>query len=340
MKFSYVAIPVVVIALAWLFMAAPTSEVVSPQGSLPTASNTLQGQVQSQGSSLAMQQQAMNNTLPEVLENSSLKGTQIDGLYPVDAQGHLVLADDIKHRFEYFLSLMGEFPLDAILQMVRDDIELNLQEPARAEALTLFNDYIAYKRNLVALENQLDAPADYEVDDIQRLRYQLQQLRNLRSQYLGDAVADAFFGFDDIYDDYMLNRIEITNNRQLSDSEKQAQLDALQQQLPAELNDMRAETARVSQAFHHVEELKAAGADDQAVFEYNSQQFGQEAALRLQQLEQTRAQWQARINDYLQHKSRIETDDSLTDDEKTAAIETLRQQQFDVTERKRLAAYE
>jgi len=45
MKFSYVAIPVVVIALAWLFMAAPTSEVVSPQGSLPAASNTLQGQV-------------------------------------------------------------------------------------------------------------------------------------------------------------------------------------------------------------------------------------------------------------------------------------------------------
>ncbi len=338
MKSIHLVMLVATLAVVWLVMREPAPAVISSD--LNTPQVTANQHVNETARRHAEHRAAMNNNLPEVLENSSLKGTQIDGLYPVDDQGNLLLADDIKHRFEYFLSLMGEFPLDAIMQMVRDDITLNLQEPARSQALKLFEDYIAYKHNLVALESQLEAPAQYEVDDIQRLRYQLQQLRNLRSQYLGEAAADAFFGFDDIYDDYMLNRIEITNNRQLSDSEKQAQLEALQQQLPPELNDMREETARISRAFHHVQSLKEQGADEQAVFDYNSQQFGQEAAIRLQQLEQSRAQWQDRIDDYLQAKSRIEADEGLTQEEKTEAIETLRQQQFNATERKRLAAYE
>lgn len=283
---------------------------------------------------------SQNNTLPKSLEVSSLKGTEIDGLYPLDAQGNLVLSDDIKHRFEYFLSLMGEFPQEDIFQFVRDDIQVNLVEPALSQALKLFEDYIEYKQTLVALEAQLEAPADYEMNDIERVRSQLEQLRQLRREHLGDEAADVFFGFDDIYDDYMLSRIEIVNNRQLTEQEKQQQLSGLQDQLPQGLQEMRDETQRISHAFKAVESMKASGASEEEVFNYNSQQFGQDAAFRLKELEKRRAKWKQRIDVYLNEKQAIQSSDALNAAEKEDAIQMLSEEHFNETERKRLAAYE
>lgn len=281
-----------------------------------------------------------NKTLPKELDITSLKGTDIDGAYPVDAQGRLVLSDDIKHRFEYFLSLMGEFPQKDVLQLVRDDIKLNLKEPALSEAMALFENYIHYKRTLVALEQQLQSPEHYEVNDIERMRAQLDALRNLRQQHLGDDVADAFYGFDDVYDDYMLNHIEIINNRQLTSEEKQQQLSSLQEQLPPGLQTMREDTQRISHAFQTVEKMKQDGATTDDVFQYNSQQFGQQAAFRLQELEGQRAEWSERIDDYLWAKADIEKDSNLSQQEKQQAIQSLQQDKFSANERKRLSAYE
>lgn len=281
-----------------------------------------------------------SKALPHFLANTSLKGTEIDGLYPVDDDGNLVLSDDIKHRFEYFLSLMGEFPQEDVLQFVRDDIQLNLDEPARSQAHQLFKDYIAYKHTLVMLESQLQAPAEYEVADTQRLRAQLEQLRALRTQHLGNDVADAFFGFDDIYDEYMLSRIEIMNNRQLTEAERQQQLIGLQNQLPQGLQQMRQETERVSEAFRTASKMKQAGASDEDIFKYHSQQFGQDAAFRLDELAQQREQWQLRIQNYLAAKKAIEADETMTKHEQRAAIEALGEARFSEAERKRLAAYE
>ena len=282
------------------------------------------------------------NSLLESIDwlNTSLKGTSIDGMYPVDSDGNLVLSDAIKHRFEYFLSTMGEFPLEQVLQMVKEDIAMNLQSPAKEQALKLFDDYVAYKYALVELEKNFESPTSYEVNDIERFRYQLEQLRNKRREYLdGDAV-DAFFGFDELYDDFMLSQLDIQNNSQLSPEEKQQQIKDLEQTLPIELQQMRDETQRVSTVFELTQGMKKNGANESEIFDYNSQEFGQAAAERLQKLEQERESWQEKVNDYLLRKNNILSDELLNEMEKTEKVEYLMNDTFNAQEKKRLPAFE
>ncbi|MCP5350945.1 MAG: lipase secretion chaperone [Oceanospirillaceae bacterium] len=271
-------------------------------------------------------------------EKTSLKGTDIDGAYPVGPDGHLLLNVSIKERFEYFLSTLGEFSLDEVLAMVRDDISRELQEPARSEALKLFEDYIAYKRSLVELEKQLGSAASFEQYDMSNMRLRLDQLRNKRREYLSAEAADAFFGFDETYDDFMLGKLDIMNNPQLTADEKAAQISMLENQLPAQLQDMRSETERISQVFAQTEKMKQQGATAEEVYAQNSAAFGSEAAARIATLENQRAQWQQRIDTYLAAKKAVQ-DSQRSETQKQQAIEQLRAA-FTPQEQLRLAAYE
>ena len=272
--------------------------------------------------------------------NSSLKGTDIDGMYPLDEDGNLLFSKSIKYRFEYFLSTIGEFPLQQVLQMVRDDISLNLSDPARQQALTLFDDYIAYKYALAELEKSFEMSESYEIQDIQRLRSQLQMLRDKRREYLPTEAVDAFFGFDELYDDFVLSSLEIKNSQQLTAQEKQQQLDSLQQSLPSEVQQMREETTRISHVFKLTEEMKQQGASTDEIFDYNSQEFGQQAAQRLKVLDESRQAWQSRVKNYLSDKQLILAEEQLSELEKGEKIESLKNSQFNQKERMRLPAFE
>lgn len=275
---------------------------------------------------------------PQMRDKISLKGTQIDGAYPVAGDGHLLLHVSIKERFEYFLSILGEFTLDDVLTMVREDINQELTEPARSEALALFEDYIAYKRSLVELEKQLGSAASFEQYDMSNMRLRLDQLRNKRREYLSGDAVDAFFGFDETYDDFMLGKLEVINNPQLTAEEKTAQISMLENQLPAELQSMRAETERISQIFAQTDKMKQQGASAEQVFAKNAQEFGPQAAERIAALEVQRGQWQQRIAAYLAAKQALESSDK-SESQKQQALSVLKAS-FSEQEQLRLTAYE
>ncbi|MGR6872492.1 lipase secretion chaperone [Pseudomonas sp. HK3] len=285
------------------------------------------------------QQASRNNQLPEFLSTSSLRGTSIDGLYPVDDAGNLILSGSIKHRFEYFLSTMGEFSLEDVQKMIRDDIKSNLQEPARSQALQLFEDYVGYKYALTDLEASLDAPQDYEINDIEHMRSQLQQLRDKRREYFNQEAVDAFFGFDELYDDFMLNRLEIQASSQLSEAEKAEQISSLEQNLPEHVRSMRDETQRISQVFEITQDMRDEGASEDAIFERNSQAFGQAAAERLQVLDNKRQVFQQKADSYLAQKQTILENESMSNTEKKEQLDELLSE-FDTDERRKLNALE
>jgi lipase chaperone LimK len=292
------------------------------------------------GINTAQRSTTASQELPEKLKQTSLKGTTIDGLYPVDAQGNLLLSKDIKNRFEYFLSTMGEFELEQVLDMIKEDIALNLNSPAKEQALKLFDDYVAYKYALSDLEASLSAPQDYEVNDIERMRSQLQKMRDVRREYLDVEAVNAFFGFDEIYDDFMLASLEIKNNLQLTDTERSEQLLGLEQGLPQDVQQMRNETQRVSQVFSLTENIRKDGGTNEAIYTINEQEFGQEAAEKLQVLNQQRNQWQSRVNIFINKKQSIEKDELLNDAEKESAISDIRSSLFEQAEIRKLSAYE
>lgn len=282
----------------------------------------------------------IQNALPEKLKSTSLKGTTIDGLYPVDENGNLMLSKDIKQRFEYFLSTMGEFELDDVLAMIKEDISLNLSSPAREQASKLFDDYVAYKFALSELEASLDPAESYELNDISRMRMQLEKMREVRREYLSLEAVDAFFGFDEMYDDFMLASLEIKNNTQLTQLEKHEQLKSLESSLPEDVREMRDETQRISQVFLLTEEMKKEGSSESEIYELNEKEFGQAAAERLKKLNENRNQWQNRVDHYLSKKMTIMNNDDLSVSEKDVEIETLKRSSFLEKEYSKLSAYE
>lgn len=332
LKYFSIAILVMAAAISIWFIK-PVTVIQSNSNPISSASNAFDK------ANNVNDQHQPSQVLPDILKDSSLKGTLIDGLYPVDEDGNLLLSNSIKHRFEYFLSVMGEFSLDEIKTMVREDIELNLQDPARSQALQLFDDYLSYKQSLVALEQTLQAPESYEVHDIERMRYQLSQLRDKRREYFNQETVDAFFGFDEMYDEFMLSRLEIQASSQLTQDEKQAQIDSLEQSLPEEVRNMRDDTQRISQVFEKANQMRSSGATQAEIFELNSQEFGQEAAQRLQQLDYSRQAFQNKVDTYLNTKKAILDDATLSDIEKNEKLsEAL--SSFDESEQRRLKAYE
>lgn len=275
----------------------------------------------------------------EKKQTLSLKGTDTDGAYPVDEQGQLILSDRIRHRFEYFLSTLGELELTEIIQLIQEDIRSQLQEPAQSQALKLLENYINYKKALIALEQASEAPAMYEIQDIEAMRQRLHDMQSVRRQYLSEEAVNAFFGFDESYDEYMLSRLQILNNSQLTQAQQQAQIESLQNSLPQEVRQLHKETQHISQVYKQTQEYRKSGKSDEEIFEYHQQEFGQEAALRLQKVEQKRSQFIDNVNAYLSKRNEILKNEQLTASEKSSAVNELKDQ-FSESEQIRLRAYE
>jgi len=334
---KWALLPVLVVAI-WL-IANQKVALLAPESSITHQSQSLTSSNNDAPIAVNDNEQTSALDIQSIKRNSSIKGTQIDGAYPVDSDGHLIMSDRIRHRFEYFLSTMGEFTLDEIIALIEEDIRFNLQQPAQQEALTLLKNYIDYKRALIEVEQAVGAPQSYEIQDIESMRQRLLAMQSIRREHLSDEAIHAFFGFDESYDAYMLSRLEIINNNQLTEKEKQQQIESLQNSLPQEVRELHKDTQHISRVYQETEELRAQGASDDEIFQHNSQEFGQEAAIRLQQVEQTRAQFTRKVDAYLQQRQRILQDKSLSSTQQSEAISELKSD-FDDNEKARLRAYE
>ena len=65
---------------------------------------------------------------------ASLQGTEVDGALEADADGHLKINNAVRRTFDYFLSALGEEPLDTIVVRLRAYIRAQLPATAAAEA--------------------------------------------------------------------------------------------------------------------------------------------------------------------------------------------------------------
>ena len=269
------------------------------------------------------------NTLP-----GSFSGTQVDGAFQVDEAGRLVLSQDIRRIFDYFLAAIGEEPVRASVERLQAYIAGQLQEPARGEALALLTHYLDYRRELVLIER--DWPQLASLDALRRREAAVQALR---ARLFSRDAHQAFFAGEEAYNQFSLQRLAIQQDVNLDDAAKAAAVDRLRDGLPPELqasllpqlqNELRAQTAK----------LQAAGASPERVRQLRQQLVGAQATQRLEALDQKRLAWARRLGDYREAKARIEASRGLSAGDKAAAIERLASEHFDERERLRLSAAE
>ena len=264
----------------------------------------------------------------------SFVGTEVDGSFRVDAGGNLIISEDIRRIFDYFLASIGEESLDASVSRLRNYIDSQLQEPARAHAQTLLDQYLSYKRELVLLERDLP-----QMVDLDAMRQRESAVQTLRARLFDSETHQAFFAREEGYNRFTLERLAIQRDAQMSAEEKGTAVDRLRASLPEELQD--AVLPQLQQELRqHTARLLAEGASAAQIRQMRQQLVGAEATTRLEALDSQRQNWQKRLDDYIAAKAKIQANEGLSSGDKRTAIEALAAERFDERERLRLEASE
>jgi lipase chaperone LimK len=263
---------------------------------------------------------------------ASFKGTQVDGSFAVDSAGNLLITEDIRHIFDYFLASYGEESLKDSVTRLRAYIASQLPQPAQEQAQALLGQYLDYKRDLVLLERDLPQMADLDA-----LRQRESAVQALRARLFTAEAHKAFFGGEEGYNQFTLQRLAIQHDDKLDAAAKGVALDQLRANLPEDLQDAVLPQLQ-NELYTQTEQLRAQGANAEQVRALRQQLVGAEATTRLEALDQQRAAWKQRIDTFTAAKTQIEQQKGLSDSDKQAAIQQLANEQFSENERLRLEA--
>lgn len=267
---------------------------------------------------------------------ASLRGTEVDGEFEVDAAGHLKITGGIRHVFDYFLSTIGEERIETILARLRAYIRHQLKDPAATEAEQLLDKYIAYKQALEAIP-QAGGSAGFE---LQALRQQLQRVQALRQQYFTPEMITAFFGDEELYDRYTLDRQEILQDKNLSAVQRAQRLAALDAQLPPSLREAIGTITKAQSLEALTADWKQRGGSAAELRQIREKLVGAEAADRLEALDAENAAWDQRMTAWYAERAAILGNKNLSEQDRQRQLEQARAARFDDTERMRVESLE
>jgi lipase chaperone LimK len=257
--------------------------------------------------------QRYKDKLDWLVTRSSLRGTQIGGAYPIDANGDLIAHISIRHRFDYFMTLLGELSYAQLIALIEDDIQQSLQDPARTHALSLLENYQAYKYALKSLDDEFSSRHVISTDRdaiINRQISMYQAIDMLRYDYFEPEYRVAFFEQDI--------------------KSEQALIATLQ---GVEKTDDVKNKRKITGVISTLEEQSINTGED--LFSLQAQEFGVEAAQRLSNVRDSRAVLKAKVLSYLENKNTIEAM-GLSQETQNQEITNLIVSSFSKSEQKRL----
>ncbi len=119
------------------------------------------------------------------LTKSSLAGTQPDGQWAADANGQLRIDFALRQRLDYFLTLLGEQPLDQLRALVQRSAQTELPAGAVAQLMQLWDRYVQLQQSGFKTSVDLRQPSGWSAALLER--------QAVRRSALGADVAYAFY---------------------------------------------------------------------------------------------------------------------------------------------------
>ena len=346
---AIIAVVIIVIAAAVIMWFKPDSQRMETAQSASIASadtsestlSTVLNSEQTEQTASAQNQSAFVTGLERLPR--SLKGTQVDGEIIIDENKQLVVTEGLRRLFDYFLSALGEEDEAVIYARVESYIRSHTPEPAASQAMKIFDQYIAYLKAIPAIEKrygnlQLQATKNGELD-LNVVAQQRQDVAKLRQQHFDKATITAFFGAEDEYDDYSIAMVKINQDKQMSEAQKQAARQDYVSRLPdGAIKTNIMQQANLNELMARTEQMKAAGASPEALYNMRRELVGAPAAERLAQVDQEDANFDQRFKQYQTQKQQLLSQNADKAQAQTQ-INQIEQQLFNETERKRLAGY-
>ena len=264
----------------------------------------------------------------------SLAGTEVAGELREDERGQLVLNKGVRDVFDYFLSSRGE-QADAVLDArIRAYVKHRLGATAAQQALALLDAYLGYLQQLDVVSTQARSGPTLEISE------RMAVLDRLRARSFTPDVVQAFFGQDQLYDHYTVEKVAVFNDRSLTPVQKAAKLRALRLALPADLQ-ANLDATELAQSLQTVtQEWRQRSGTVAELRSIRESVVGREAADRLESLDRENQEWDARIQAHLRARAGIVADASLAESTKEARVQALRVAGFSAGEQPRVQTYE
>jgi lipase chaperone LimK len=264
----------------------------------------------------------------------SLEGIDLNIELPLDSDGNLIVGMELRDLFELYLSAMGEEQLDDILLRTQNALAQQLTAPALEQGYDALKRFIDYKVELANLEKQ---PLDSNLSELENIRQQKEILAAIQQEYFSPAENDALFAAETEYDAFMLEHLTIQKNQNLTATEKQQQVEALEASLPEEVRIGRENAMAPAKVYQQAQAMKAAGQTESDIYQMRAESLGEEAASALAQLDQQRNQWQQRLDVFNSEYQSISAS-GLSETDQKIEVNALLARDFDTTESIRVRA--
>lgn len=259
----------------------------------------------------------------------SLRGTDVDGSLAVNDRGDLVLTIGVRDFFEYFLSTVGEVPLADVIGFIEAYARERLPARAHDQLMALLDDYLAYKHSTLALMQTELAPSVRQTPAyyLETLEHTFGELHKLRREHMAPDAVTAFFGAEEEYSRYTLDRMSIELDPALSAAEKAELMSHLRDDLSPALRRSEQRQIAHSERARAVQAILADDTDIEHKREALSTIHPPETVERIVAHVHDKQAFAARMTAYLAERQPIAVAD-LSTDQRASQIAALRARHF------------
>ena len=265
---------------------------------------------------------AMDASTAHSLMSNSQKDTQINCQIRTDASNRLIVNEQTKDCFEYFITQYGEKTIEQIKADFLTYTKESYKDPVMSQLSDLWTRYMQYREQM----GNLQAPTA----DKESAKYYQQIVNNtqsLRKKFFSDYEIQGLFGTQDTYDQYTVDRLQILEDKTLSATEKADELKALFEKLPEDWKENLKQINQLEDLRKLTAEIKARGGSADELRQMRTNLVGPEATQRLESLDTRRSEWKSQVNDFLTERDSI-MKSSMSDSAKKSALDQLRNNQF------------
>jgi len=234
---------------------------------------------------LSIPSQTKKSTQLERMNLATFRGATPDGKLQA-MNGHLLVNTDLKRWIDFYLSAIGEVYLTDIVAFMEAEMR-TLPAPADAEALDLLHRYLAYREES-GLYDEVTARRT-ERSGVDEIIARTEWLQKLRRLHFNRAEIHAFFAMDEDLDKFTIARLQLAQQ-----GAEPEQLQALENDLPQRLQIYREQAETLSR----LRAINESVEDSDNLRQKRAEAFGNEAAKRLEQLDEQRRAWYSRLHRY------------------------------------------
>ena len=254
--------------------------------------------------------------------SKSQQDTQINCQIRVDASNRLIVNEQTRDCFEYFITQYGEKSLEQIKTDFLSYIQTSYKDPVLSQLSDLWTRYINYRSKL----GDLQAP-NSDKESAKYYQQIVDNTQNLRKKFFSDYEIQGLFGTQDTYDQYTVDRMSIMENQTLSATEKAQKLKNLFDQLPEDWKENLQQLNQLEDLRKLTADIKARGGSAQELHQMRTNLVGPEATQRLETLDVQRNDWKSKVTQYLTERDTI-LNSNMGESAKQNAIQQLKSQQF------------